>query len=113
MESGSLACIIKRFGPFSETLVAVYIKQVLIGLDYLHKQGVVHRDIKGANILTTKDGVVKLADFGVATRLTELTEIENSYSVVGTPYWMAPEIIEMRGHISTSCDIWSVGMSSV
>lgn len=53
---GSLASIIKKFGSFPESLVAIYIKQVLIGLDYLHAQGVVHRDIKGANILTTKDG---------------------------------------------------------
>lgn len=56
MIGGSLASIIKKFGSFPESLVAIYIKQVLIGLDYLHAQGVVHRDIKGANILTTKDG---------------------------------------------------------
>jgi serine/threonine protein kinase len=57
MENGSLASVIKpsKFGAFSESLVAVYIAQVLQGLSYLHLQGVVHRDIKGANILTTKE----------------------------------------------------------
>ncbi len=57
MENGALSAIIKpnRFGVFPETLVAVYIAQVLQGLQYLHEQGVVHRDIKGANILTTKE----------------------------------------------------------
>ena len=110
VDSGSLSSIIKKFGPFPESLVAIYIKQVLTGLDYLHSQGVVHRDIKGANILTTKEGIVKLADFGVATKLNDG---EKASSVVGTPYWMAPEIIEMRGHISTSCDIWSVGCTVI
>eukprot|EP01017_Pseudomicrothorax_dubius_P028439 TRINITY_DN3378_c0_g1_i1.p1 TRINITY_DN3378_c0_g1~~TRINITY_DN3378_c0_g1_i1.p1 ORF type:complete len:1082 (+),score=271.01 TRINITY_DN3378_c0_g1_i1:140-3385(+) len=110
VESGSLASIIKKFGAFPESLVAIYIKQVLTGLDYLHSQGVVHRDIKGANILTTKEGVVKLADFGVATKLSET---EKCLSFAGTPYWMAPEMIEMRGHISTSCDIWSVGCTII
>ena len=64
-ENGSLHAICKGFGKFPETLVAVYICQVLEGLVYLHDQGVIHRDIKGANILTNKDGCVKLADFGV------------------------------------------------
>lgn len=65
MENGSLSDIAKKFEIFPESLAATYMAQVLVGLDYLHKQGVIHRDIKGANILTTKDGVVKLADFGV------------------------------------------------
>ena len=59
----------------------MYISQVLDGLVYLHDQGVIHRDIKGANILTNKDGTVKLADFGVAT-----AQVSDG-AVVGSPYW--------------------------
>jgi len=66
-----------------EHLGATYITQVLDGLIYLHDQGVIHRDIKGANILATKEGVVKLADFGVAT----LSNDTGDMSVAGTPYW--------------------------
>eukprot|EP00897_Mesotaenium_endlicherianum_P006554 jgi/Mesen1/5927/ME000301S05058 len=82
---------------------------VLEGLVYLHEQGVIHRDIKGANILTTKEGLVKLADFGVATKMTEA---DTKASVVGTPYWMAPEIIEMSG-VTAASDIWSVGCTVI
>jgi serine/threonine protein kinase len=81
--------------------------QTLQGLVYLHEQGVIHRDIKGANILTTKDGTVKLADFGVATK-SNVSE----YSVVGTPYWMAPEVIELSG-ATTASDIWSLGCTVI
>ena len=72
----------------------------------MHRQGVIHRDIKGGNILTTRDGIVKLADFGVATKLTDA---EKSNSFAGTPYWMAPEVIEASGRATPACDIWSVG----
>ena len=142
MENGSIATLLKpsKFGAFPESLVAVYISQVLEGLQYLHEQGVIHNDVKGANILTTKEvrsrleyqpalhsgthggesahaarsavgcgnaqGIVKLADFGVATKLSEHGRKE--FSVVGTPYWMAPEVIEMCG-ASFASDIWSVG----
>ncbi|KAH7920294.1 hypothetical protein BV22DRAFT_1198990 [Leucogyrophana mollusca] len=105
-ENGSLHNICKRFGKFPENLVAVYICQVLEGLVYLHDQGVIHRDIKGANILTNKDGCVKLADFGVASSTT--TGAINDDAVVGSPYWMAPEVIEQSG-ATTASDIWSVG----
>jgi len=84
VENGSLADIIKKFGPLSEKVTANYMRQVLLGLDYLHNQGVIHRDIKGANILAAKEAHVKLADFGVATRLSEN---EKMNSQVGTPNW--------------------------
>ncbi|KAF3204379.1 hypothetical protein TWF106_001558 [Orbilia oligospora] len=104
-ENGSLHSICKNFGKFPEHLVGRYTGQVLDGLFYLHEQGVIHRDIKGANILTTKEGHIKLADFGVATRANDAT-------VVGTPYWMAPEVIELVG-ATTASDIWSVGCTVI
>jgi serine/threonine protein kinase len=107
VEGGSLETLIKHYGCLTETLVAIYVKQMLQGLDYLHNQGVIHRDIKGANILTTKDGIVKLADFGVATKLTDTERNQNSFA--GTPYWVAPEVIEMSGNVTSACDIWSLG----
>ncbi|KIW46831.1 uncharacterized protein PV06_02463 [Exophiala oligosperma] len=107
-ENGSLHSISKNFGRFPENLVGLYMSQVLQGLVYLHEQGVIHRDIKGANILTTKQGLVKLADFGVASRTTGLHES----SVVGTPYWMAPEVIELTG-ATTASDIWSLGCTVI
>ncbi|EPE05649.1 cell division control protein [Ophiostoma piceae UAMH 11346] len=109
-ENGSLHSICKAYGKFPENLVGVYMTQVLQGLQYLHDQGVIHRDIKGANILTTKDGSVKLADFGVST--SSLAGPDKEAQVVGTPYWMAPEIIQLSGATSAS-DIWSVGCTVI
>ncbi|KAI0134230.1 cell division control protein [Xylariales sp. AK1849] len=109
-ENGSLHSICKAYGKFPENLVGVYMTQVLQGLQYLHDQGVIHRDIKGANILTTKDGKVKLADFGVST--STLTGPDKDNQVVGTPYWMAPEIIELSG-ASPASDIWSLGCTVI
>ncbi|KAI2627271.1 cell division control protein [Hypomontagnella submonticulosa] len=109
-ENGSLHSICKAYGKFPENLVGVYMTQVLQGLQYLHDQGVIHRDIKGANILTTKDGKVKLADFGVST--STLTNPDKEAQVVGTPYWMAPEIIELSGATPAS-DIWSLGCTVI
>jgi len=108
-ESGSLSDMLKRLGnKMEEKLVAKCIAQVLKGLQFLHDQGVIHRDVKGANLLMNKHGDVKLADFGVATK----SEGEKVTGVAGTPYWMAPEIIEMREQ-SAACDIWSVGATAL
>jgi cell division control protein CDC15 len=84
VEGGSLSDIAKKYAPLPEKIVANYVKQVLHGLEYLHDQTVIHRDIKGANILAAKEGLVKLADFGVATKLSENEKIN---SIVGTPNW--------------------------
>jgi len=115
MENGSLRSLCDKFDGFSESLVAIYVTQTLHGLRYLHEQGVLHRDIKGANILTTKDGSVKLADFGVAMSMSDASETGNSdrdADVVGSPYWMAPETIEMQTP-TTGCDIWSLGCTII
>ncbi|KAG4417729.1 hypothetical protein IFR04_009168 [Cadophora malorum] len=109
-ENGSLHSICKSYGKFPENLVGVYMGQILLGLLYLHDQGVIHRDIKGANILTTKDGKVKLADFGVST--STLAGADKEAQVVGTPYWMAPEIIQLSGATPAS-DIWSLGCTVI
>lgn len=109
VENGSLANILKHFGRFPEHILQVYMHQVLQGLEWLHSKGVCHRDIKGANLLITKDGQVKLADFGVAGKLTDEAK---PHAVVGTPYWMAPEMIEMSG-FTTASDIWSLGCTLI
>lgn len=109
IESGSLAGLVKKYGVFPEPLISRYVEQTLRGLDYLHKECIIHRDIKGDNILITKDGKVKLADFGTA----KLEDAEKkSQTVVGTPYWMAPEVIEMSA-CGPSSDIWSVGCTVI
>lgn len=72
VENGSLLRILNKFGKLPETLVAMYMSQVMQGLNYLHSEGVTHRDIKAANLLVTKDGTIKIADSGVASRLGNL-----------------------------------------
>jgi len=109
MENGSLATILNNFGTFPESLICTYMDNVLKGLDYLHSEGVIHRDIKAANILINKAGDAKLSDFGVAG---EIKESDKRYSVVGTPYWMAPEVIEISGSVQVS-DIWSIGCTVI
>lgn len=84
MDKGSLQGLLNDFGVFPESVAAFYTKEVLRGLLYLHEQGIMHRDIKGANILLSSKGEVKLADFGVATNMDQA---KKSDSVVGTPYW--------------------------
>lgn len=68
IEGGSLGTLCKRT-IFPESLIKLYILQILEGLDYLHKQNIVHRDIKGLNVLLTKEGKIKIADFGVAVNI--------------------------------------------
>lgn len=85
IENGSLKDILRKFSNFPEGLTARYSYQVLLGLDYLHDKNILHRDIKGANILITKEGVCKLADFGVATKL--MPGCQDEHSAAGTMFW--------------------------
>lgn len=82
------------------------------GLAYLHENGIVHRDIKGANVLVTTGGDIKLADFGASKRLQAMRTLTGFKSVHGTPFWMAPEVIDGKGYGRRS-DIWSVGCTAV
>eukprot|EP01099_Mayorella_cantabrigiensis_P000491 TRINITY_DN1228_c0_g3_i1.p1 TRINITY_DN1228_c0_g3~~TRINITY_DN1228_c0_g3_i1.p1 ORF type:complete len:212 (-),score=41.08 TRINITY_DN1228_c0_g3_i1:539-1138(-) len=89
VEGGSLNGILKKFGLLSEPLVSLWMSQVLSALQYLHAKNIVHRDIKGANILINKDGMVKLTDFGSST-----FEMKNKrMTVIGTPFWSTSSII--------------------
>jgi serine/threonine protein kinase len=110
---GSIASLVTKFGSFKESVIRVYAKQILMGLDYLHSNGIIHRDIKGANILVDNTGLVKLADFGASKKIENLFTIESGYkSVKGTPYWMAPEVITQSGH-GRQADIWSVACTII
>lgn len=109
VDGGTLTDQLANWTSKPESLVAYYTLQILAGLAYIHRQGVIHRDLKGVNILSNKDGVVKLADFGVA----KFFLATKTHSVIGTPYWMAPEIIQMSGKESPACDIWSLGCTII
>ncbi|KAH7818131.1 putative ste ste11 cdc15 protein kinase [Monocercomonoides exilis] len=112
VENGSLQSLVKKFGRIPESLAKLYVSHTLNGLIYLHDQGVIHRDIKGANILVAnRSGHVKLADFGVSTKISEKGKTGDD-DVAGTPYWMAPEIIELSG-AQLASDIWSLGCTVI
>ncbi len=86
-----------RFGPLPERVLALYTHQILEGVAYLHLNRVIHRDLKGNNVMLMPTGVIKLIDFGCARRLSCLNHTASNSgdlikSVHGTPYWMAPEV---------------------
>ncbi|CAG5929602.1 unnamed protein product [Menidia menidia] len=100
-------------GPLKEKQIAFVCRETLQGLYHLHETGKMHRDIKGANILLTERGDVKLADFGVAAEIS--ASVAKRKSFIGTPYWMAPEVaaVEKKGGYNHLCDIWAVGITAI
>eukprot|EP01138_Halocafeteria_seosinensis_P002177 gb/GECG01002227.1/.p1 GENE.gb/GECG01002227.1/~~gb/GECG01002227.1/.p1 ORF type:complete len:1084 (+),score=159.24 gb/GECG01002227.1/:1-3252(+) len=121
---GSLKRLLNRFGPLEEDVVRLYTRQILRGLEYLHSNGIAHRDIKGANVLVGNNGTVKLADFGASKRLSQLSVVDAASSLngsgpqgmKGTPLWMAPEVA--RSDKTTAkgwkkADVWSVACTVI
>lgn len=103
-EMGSMRDILETMKRLPEKAVAFIGREVLQALAYLHDQGIIHRDIKSANILLTADGQVRLGDFGVSGTTDQSTRI------AGSPYWMAPEVIR-KSRFDAKADIWSFGVT--
>ncbi len=109
LPGGSIASLLSRFGVFDERVFCRYTRQLLDGVSFLHANNIIHRDIKGANIMLMPNGRIKLIDFGCAKRLamhTSQQQLQNTMQ--GSPYWMAPEVILETGHGAKS-DCWSIG----
>ncbi|XP_054222072.1 myosin-IIIa isoform X1 [Homo sapiens] len=106
---------LKRGERMSEPLIAYILHEALMGLQHLHNNKTIHRDVKGNNILLTTEGGVKLVDFGVSAQLTSTRHRRNTS--VGTPFWMAPEVIACEQQLDTTydarCDTWSLGITAI
>lgn len=96
--------------PFAEDHIAAISREVLLGLDHLHEKDIIHRDIKSDNVMLSKDGKIKLTDFGYGAQLSK--EQAKRKTVVGTPYWMAPEVIQ-GSQYDAKADIWSTGVMCI
>ncbi|KAH3760203.1 serine/threonine kinase [Pelomyxa schiedti] len=100
--------------PFSEPVISYICRETLKGLAYLHGMHFIHRDIKGANILFTKYGDIKLVDFGVSATVSDAVPKRKTF--IGTPFWMAPEVIENRTGsfpYDAKADVWSLGITLI
>eukprot|EP01018_Ginkgo_biloba_P013697 Gb_22086 [translate_table: standard] len=109
---GSITSLLENFGGFSERLVKIYTRQILLGLQYLHQNNIIHGDIKGANVLVDTGGIVKLADFGASKTLVDKSTTRGCMSKMGSVPWAAPELLKQDSY-GKPVDIWSVGCTVI
>ncbi|TYI05841.1 hypothetical protein ES332_A10G117300v1 [Gossypium tomentosum] len=116
MAGGSCLHIMKSAYPegFEEPVIATLLREVLKALVYLHAHGHIHRDVKAGNILIDSNGAVKLADFGVSACMFDSGDRQRSRNTfVGTPCWMAPEVMQQLHGYDFKADIWSLGITAL
>ncbi|KAJ1310419.1 hypothetical protein OPQ81_007153 [Rhizoctonia solani] len=108
---GSVATLLRNYGAFEETLARNWVRQILQGLNYLHEREIIHRDIKGGNILVDNKGGIKISDFGISKKVEDNllggSRIHRP-SLQGSVFWMAPEVVKQTSY-TYKADIWSVG----
>ncbi|XP_049728050.1 nik-related protein kinase isoform X3 [Elephas maximus indicus] len=115
--AGSVTDVVRmtRNQSLKEDWIAYVCREILQGLAHLHAHRVIHRDIKGQNVLLTHNAEVKLVDFGVSAQVSRTNGRRNSF--IGTPYWMAPEVIncdeDPRRSYDYRSDVWSVGITAI
>ncbi|KAI9784971.1 MAG: ATP binding [Geoglossum umbratile] len=109
---GSVAALLNQYGPLQEPLIRNFVRQILTGLAYLHGREIIHRDIKGANVLVDNKGGIKISDFGISKRVEASSVLSsgarNRPSLQGSVFWMAPEVVKQTSY-TRKADIWSLG----
>lgn len=107
---GSIGSCLRKHGKFEEPVVSSLTRQTLSGLAYLHREGILHRDLKADNILLDLDGTCKISDFGISKKTDNIYGNDKSMNMQGSVFWMAPEVIRSQGEgYSAKVDIWSLG----
>jgi len=108
---GSVTSLLRNYGAFEEPLVRNWVRQILTGLNYLHERDIIHRDIKGANMLVDNKGGIKISDFGISKKVEDNLLPGNRAhrpSLQGSVFWMAPEVVKQTAY-TKKADIWSIG----
>jgi mitogen-activated protein kinase kinase kinase len=110
ISGGSIGSCLRKHGQFEESVVSSLTRQTLSGLAYLHREGILHRDLKADNILLDLDGTCKISDFGISKKTDNIYGNDKTNSMQGSVFWMAPEVIRSQGEgYSAKVDIWSLG----
>ncbi|KAI9830190.1 MAG: hypothetical protein M1826_004992 [Phylliscum demangeonii] len=110
ISGGSVGSCLRKHGKFEESVVSSLTRQTLAGLAYLHREGILHRDLKADNILLDLDGTCKISDFGISKKTDNIYGNDATNSMQGSVFWMAPEVVRAHGQgYSAKVDVWSLG----